>query len=45
MALEDDNERLKEELEKMFLEGTDNANDSEDLSLINKGLSDQVKQY
>lgn len=27
----------------MFMEGTDNANDSEDLLLINKGLTDQVK--
>jgi hypothetical protein len=40
MALEDENASLKEELQRAFLEGTDNQNDSEDLILINKGLTD-----
>ena len=44
MALEDENGRLKEELHGMFMEGTDNNNDSEDLLMINKGLTDQVKE-
>ena len=45
MALDDENERLKTELQQMFMEGTDNANDSDDLLMINKGLTDQVKVY
>ena len=40
MALEDENVSLKDELQRAFLEGTDNQNDSEDLILINKGLTD-----
>jgi hypothetical protein len=40
MALEDENASLKDELQRAFLEGTDNQNDSEDLILINKGLTD-----
>ena len=45
MALDDENGRLKTELQQMFMEGTDNANDSDDLLTINKGLTDQVKDY
>ena len=44
LALEDENGRLKEELQNIFMEGTDNNNDSEDLLMINKGLTDQVKE-
>lgn len=43
MALQEENDRLREELDKNFLEGTDDHAESEELVLINNGLNDQIK--
>jgi len=43
MALQEENDRLREELDKNFLEGTDDRAESEELVLINNGLNDQIK--
>jgi hypothetical protein len=44
MALQDENERLKDELNKNFMEGTDNQMESDELIMINNGLNDTIKQ-
>lgn len=44
MALMDENERLKDELNKNFMEGNDNQMESDELIMINNGLNDTIKQ-
>ena len=43
MALENDNDRLREELNRNFINGADDDNDQKDLVMINQGLHSQVK--
>ena len=40
----DENERLKDELNKNFMEGNDNQMESDELIMINNGLNDTIKQ-
>jgi hypothetical protein len=44
MALQDENERLKDELNKNFMEGTDNNMESDELIMINNGLNETIKK-
>ena len=43
MALKDENYRLKEELNKQFLDENDNKMESDELIMINNGLNTQIK--
>ena len=44
MALADENERLKDELNQNFMEGTDQNMETDELIMINNGLNEQIKQ-
>jgi hypothetical protein len=44
MALQDENDRMREELNSQFLNGEDNEDDAKELVMINNGLNIQIKQ-
>lgn len=44
MALQDENDRMREELNSQFLNGEENEDDAKELVMINNGLNIQIKQ-
>ena len=43
MALENENDRLKEELNRQYMQGVDGEDEQQDMVLINNGLHDKIK--
>ena len=44
IALQDENDRMKEELNRNYMQGTDNKDEQNELVMINNGLNTQIKQ-
>ena len=44
MALQDENARLKEEIQKGFMQGADTQDETRELVAINNGLTAQIKK-
>lgn len=44
MALQDENDRMREELNSQFINGEENEDDSKELVMINNGLNIQIRQ-